>query len=95
MAKHEARERLVHVVNARLHRLSWLSAFRGRSPPQSQIVASASQPYSPPPTHHTIAKSINSPRNIYAILAQHEDDPALTVTLPLLSCTFEWLISPL
>ncbi|KAF4601473.1 hypothetical protein EYR40_004841 [Pleurotus pulmonarius] len=82
MAKHEARERLVHVVNARLHRLSRLSEIRHRSPPQSQILAEASMPYTPPTNHHTVAKSVNSPRNIYSILAQHEGDPALVDFIP-------------
>ncbi|KAF7431003.1 hypothetical protein PC9H_006718 [Pleurotus ostreatus] len=82
MTKHEARERLVHIVNARLHRISWLSMFHRRSPPQSQILAEASRPYTPPSVHHTIAKSINSPRNIYSILRQHENDPALTNFIP-------------
>lgn len=82
MTKHEARERLIHIVHARVHKLSRLSELHRHSPPQLQIIAEESQPFSPPTTHHHVSKSLNSPRNIYSIIAQHHDDPALEVRCP-------------
>ncbi len=82
MTKHEARERLVQTVFTRVRKVQRLRrAILKAQPTQPEILAAEAKPYEPPEHHHIIATSVNSTRNIYSLLREYPEDPALEVSV--------------
>ncbi len=80
MTRHEARERVIHTVAARVQKVARFQSFKAQLPTQAETVAKESEPYSPPEHHHIISQSLNSTRNMYSFISENKDDPAVKVS---------------
>lgn len=83
MTKHEAHERVVRTVFTKVRTVQRLQRVVTKAQlSQSELLGAEAKPYHPLEQHHHMSTSTNSTRNIFDLIRQYPNDPALDLFIP-------------